>query len=202
METITSLGFHEPPPSDRQLNAEIVRLVVREQFSELAVRSVDFLASGWEYDAYLVDQRWLLRFPRYADVARGLDWEASAIERVAAAVGDAFRVPRISHWGAPSALFPHRFFGSAFIPGIAADIATFLSNFKGKGRDAMRASEDGGPHTRKTRPRNARGAAFANPRSSPARSSRRRNTEPPPPPDRRWSPRASASTSGFPCRPP
>ncbi len=62
-----------PPPSDRDLSVDIVRRVMSEQFSHLGLHTIDYLGSGYEYDAYVIDGNLLVRFPRYADVAHGLE---------------------------------------------------------------------------------------------------------------------------------
>lgn len=115
------MGFFDPPPSDRELNDDIVRDVVRDQFPPLAVQSVEYLGSGWENDAYLVNHHLVLRFPRYADVARGFEREDRLLTLVAAAAGASVGIPRITLWGKPSARFPHPFVGHDLIPGVAAD---------------------------------------------------------------------------------
>lgn len=123
MSEARSAGWWAPEPYDRKLDAEIVRRVVREQFPDLAEGAVQFHGWGWEHDAYVVDQRWLFRFPRHAGsgALAEMQWEAGAIERVARAVGDALRVPRVLLWGEPSAHFPYHFYGNEFIPGIGSD---------------------------------------------------------------------------------
>jgi aminoglycoside phosphotransferase (APT) family kinase protein len=113
-------GFYEPPPTDRDLDAEIVRHVLRAQFPDLALRSVEHLGDGWEHDAYLVDDHLVFRFPRYADTGRGLARDAQLFALVDSATEGAVRVPRIRRWGAPSARFPHPFAGHEVIPGVAA----------------------------------------------------------------------------------
>lgn len=97
----------DPEPYDRALDADIVRRVLREQFSELAEGSIQFHRWGWECDAYRVDECWLFRFPRHAETANigVMKSEVRALERVAAAIGNAFRVPRVSLWGVPGAHF-------------------------------------------------------------------------------------------------
>ena len=112
-----SEGFVDPPTPDRELSVEIVREVLREQFPQLAVQSVEYLASGWRNDAYLVDQHLVVRFPQYAAAADGLEAQARQLDLVAAAAGGLFAVPRITLWGEPSARFPHRFAGHELIPG-------------------------------------------------------------------------------------
>ena len=97
-----SVGFYEPPPIDRELTAEIVRSVVREQFPELAVATVEPLGDGWENDTYLVDGHIVFQFPRQAG-GDSFEWEERMHTFVASAIGDIARVPRITRWGRPSA---------------------------------------------------------------------------------------------------
>jgi aminoglycoside 2''-phosphotransferase len=116
-----SVGFYEPPPTDRELAADVVRDVVREQFPELAVATVERLGDGWEHEAYLVDGRVVFRFPRYADVGRGFGPEERVHALVASAVAGSVGIPRITRWGTPSTLFPHPFAGHDVIPGLDAN---------------------------------------------------------------------------------
>jgi aminoglycoside phosphotransferase (APT) family kinase protein len=115
------LGFFDPPPSDRELSGDVVRHVLHEQFPELAAQSLEYLGSGWEHEAYLVDHHLVIRFPRYAGVARGFEREERLLTLVASATGPSISVPRITHWGKPSTRFPHNFAGHEMIPGVAAD---------------------------------------------------------------------------------
>jgi len=110
----------EPPPSDRELTDDLVRLTLQEQFPELALERVELIGSGWEYDVYLIDDHLAIRFPRYAEVARDLDRAEAILEFVGTELGSAVRVPRISLKGRPGPYFPHPFFGHEVIPGIPA----------------------------------------------------------------------------------
>jgi aminoglycoside phosphotransferase (APT) family kinase protein len=114
------VGFYAPPPTDRALTADAVRDVVRAQFPELAVDTLERLGDGWEHEVYLVDGRVAFRFPRYADVGRGFAFEERRLALVASVVGDVVGIPRITRWGRPSVRFPHPFAGHALIPGVAA----------------------------------------------------------------------------------
>ena len=111
---------HDAPKSDRHLDAAIVRLVLQDQFPALELRSIARLGSGWEYDAYLIDDHLVVRFPRYADVARDLDSAEAVLELVGSSIGSSVTVPKIILRGRGSDLFPHRFFGHELIPGIDA----------------------------------------------------------------------------------
>lgn len=118
----------EPPPADRELNADLVRQVLADQFPSLGLQTVDYLASGWEHDAYLVDERVVLRFPRYREVADGLERDGAILELVSSAVGSAATIPQITLWGSPSKHFPHHFFGHEAIPGVDANPLVHPSN--------------------------------------------------------------------------
>lgn len=114
----------EPPPSDRELNEELVRLVMDQQFPDFKVEQVECLGSGWEYDVYLVDGHLVVRFPRYAEVAEDLDRAEALLSFVGAELGSEVTVPRIILRGEPGPDFPHSFFGHELIPGVpAADTA-------------------------------------------------------------------------------
>jgi aminoglycoside phosphotransferase (APT) family kinase protein len=115
-----AIGFYEPPPIDRELTAEIVRDVVREQFPELAVATVERLGDGWENETYLVAGRVVFRFPRRAD-GGGFEWEERVHAFVASVIGHMVGIPRITRWGRPSARFPYPFAGHDVVPGIDAN---------------------------------------------------------------------------------
>ena len=116
-----SIGFYEPPPTDRELTAEIVRAVVREQFPELAVASVEPMGEGWEFETFLVDDRVVFRFPRRADGGDGFEWQERLHVLVASVISDIVRIPRITRWGKPCGRFPYRFTGHDLVPGVGAN---------------------------------------------------------------------------------
>ncbi|HEV3485891.1 MAG TPA: phosphotransferase [Vicinamibacterales bacterium] len=118
--TGSSIGFYEPPPTDR-LTADVVRDVIREQFPELAADTVEPMGEGWENETYLVDGRVVFQFPRYADDAGVFEWEARVQALVASVIGDMVGIPRITRWGRPSARFPYAFAGYDVIQGVAAN---------------------------------------------------------------------------------
>lgn len=118
----------EPPPTDRELNEELVRLTLGHQFPELELGQVRRIGSGWEYDVYLIDDHLVVRFPRYADVARGLGRAEAILEFVASELPLGPSVPQITLRGEPGPHFPHSFFGHRLIPGIpASDAAAPIS---------------------------------------------------------------------------
>jgi aminoglycoside phosphotransferase (APT) family kinase protein len=115
-----SIGFYEPPPTDRELTPEIVRDVVREQFPDLPVASVRQRGEGWEHETYLVDDHVVFRFPRQAGGA-DFEWEEGLHALVDSVIGNIVGIPRITRWGRPSARFPYEFAGHELIPGVPAN---------------------------------------------------------------------------------
>jgi aminoglycoside phosphotransferase (APT) family kinase protein len=126
--TGSSIGFYEPPPTDRELTAEIVRAVVREQFPELTVASVEPMGPGWEFETFLVDHRVVFRFPRRADGGDGFEWQERLHVVVASVIGDIVGIPRITRWGRPCGRFPYRFTGHDVIPGVGANDPSVAMN--------------------------------------------------------------------------
>ena len=116
-----SAGFYEPPPTDRELTLETVRALVREQFPELPVTTLQLLGDGWEHETYLVDDRVAFRFPRRAGGIDDFVWEEGIHTLVASVIGDLVAIPRITRWGRRSARFPYPFAGHDLIPGVQAN---------------------------------------------------------------------------------
>ena len=58
------------PPwrSERELGVDGVRRVLRARFPALAAERVEFLHQGWDSEVFEVDDGWLFRFPKRAEV--------------------------------------------------------------------------------------------------------------------------------------
>jgi aminoglycoside 2''-phosphotransferase len=118
---MNSIGFYEPPPTDRELTAKIVRDVVREQFPVLSVSTVEPLGEGWEHETYLVDDHVVFRFPLQAGGGDDFEFEEGVHALVSSVIGDIVGIPRITRWGRPSARFTYAFAGYELISGVAAN---------------------------------------------------------------------------------
>ena len=116
-----SVGFYEPPPADRELTPETARDLVREQFPDLAVATIERMGDGWEHETYLVDDRVVFRFPRQAVGDDEFAIEERVHALVASVIGDIVGIPRITRWGRPSTRFPHPFAGHDLVPGVPAN---------------------------------------------------------------------------------
>ena len=109
--------FVDEPDDDFELSLDLVASVLREQFPQIARCSIQFLESGWSYDAYLVDESLVFRFPRHAGVARDLDRQERVLAFVGSAVGASVGIPKSVLRGAPSARFPYCFTAHEYIAG-------------------------------------------------------------------------------------
>ena len=110
---------HYPWSADRELTLEMATLEVSAQFPELHPVQVRYVGSGWDCDAYLVNQEWLFRFPRRRDVVETLERGIAVLERLPELSG--VRTPRNAKSGRPGSRFPYHFFGYRWIAGCGAD---------------------------------------------------------------------------------
>jgi aminoglycoside phosphotransferase (APT) family kinase protein len=97
---------------DERLASELIH----EQFAPLPRRSLERLAEGWDYVAYLVDGEWVFRFPRREVVVPGTEREIALLPRLATLLPIA--VPTPMHVGRPGERFPWPFYGARFLPGV------------------------------------------------------------------------------------
>ena len=97
---------------------------VREQLPALECHWAKHLGSGWAADVYLLDDHFVARFPRNADVARWVDWDQAVLCLVTASLASAFSIPKVVGRGRAGAYFPHDFLVCEFVPGVAADCIT------------------------------------------------------------------------------
>ena len=50
--------------TDRHLNDELARKLIEFRFPHIETREVEYLGSGWEFDAYRTADDYVFRFPR------------------------------------------------------------------------------------------------------------------------------------------
>jgi len=116
-----SVGFYEPAPADRELTVDGVRNVIREQFPDLYLDTLERFGDGFENETFLVDGHVVFQFPRHIGEGDGFAHEERIHALVASAIGDIASVPRITRWGRPSAWFAGTFAGYELIPGVPAN---------------------------------------------------------------------------------
>jgi aminoglycoside phosphotransferase (APT) family kinase protein len=104
------------PAFDRALAARLIA----SQFPELNSVRVEHLGEGCDSVAFEVDDAWVFRFPKRADVEQQLLVEMNVLPALTAA-GSPVAVPQFQFKGLPSTEFPHHFGGYRKLPGITAN---------------------------------------------------------------------------------
>jgi aminoglycoside phosphotransferase (APT) family kinase protein len=93
----------------------LARRLIAAQFPELELRSLRLLGQGWDMTVWLVDDRWVFRFPRREMVIRGLVSEIAHLPQLASLVP--LPIPRPTYLGEPSPEYRWPFYGAPFLPG-------------------------------------------------------------------------------------
>jgi aminoglycoside phosphotransferase (APT) family kinase protein len=94
----------------------LARRLIGAQFPDLELRSMWSLGQGWDMTVWLVDDRWVFRFPRRETVVSGLLAEISHLPRLAPLVPLPIPIP--TYLGAPSSEYCWPFYGAPFLPGL------------------------------------------------------------------------------------
>ena len=112
-----------------QVPDELARALIGEQFPELREAPIRLLAAGWDNVVYLVDDRWVFRFPRRAIAVAGVEREIATLPRIAPHLLLPVPVPRFV--GSPSADYPWPWFGAPFLRGIELAAAAIPDDERG-----------------------------------------------------------------------
>jgi aminoglycoside phosphotransferase (APT) family kinase protein len=100
------------------IDESLARELIREQFPSLAVASISLLGTGWDNTAFLVDSRYVFRFPRRKVAVELLRREASALPLIVSRVSLSVPVPEFH--GEPSSVYHWPFAGYELLPGTTA----------------------------------------------------------------------------------
>lgn len=98
-----------------RVDESLARRLIGEQFPEVEQRSFRLLGEGWDNTVYLVDERWVFRFPRKAMVIPGFRNEIAHLPTLAPLLP--LRIPVPTLVGEPSDEFEWPFYGAPFLPG-------------------------------------------------------------------------------------
>lgn len=101
--------------ADVEIDANLVRALLEEQFPSLDASSARPLAEGWDNAVWVVEERWAFRFPRRVIAVPLVARELAVLPRLAPLLP--LRVPAPALLGEPSELFPRPFFGAPLLPG-------------------------------------------------------------------------------------
>ena len=111
-----------PWAADRELTVAQAARAIRSQFADIQADHVRLIGSGWDNDAFVVEDRWVFRFPRRRDMGEPLDKERKLAPIVAEALSNlGVEVPAMTMLGQPCDDFPYRFGGYPLLPGVPAD---------------------------------------------------------------------------------
>lgn len=97
------------------IDADVVRRVVGTQFPELALDSLRLIGEGWDNSVWLVDERWIFRFPRREVAVRPGELQVELLPVLGPLLP--LPVPQPVFVGRPSEDFRWPFFGTPFLPG-------------------------------------------------------------------------------------
>jgi aminoglycoside phosphotransferase (APT) family kinase protein len=101
--------------ADVDVDEELVRALLAEQFPELDAASARPLAEGWDNSVWLVEERLAFRFPRRAVAAPLVEREVAVLPLLAPLLP--VRVPEPVCIGRPRDRYPWSFFGCPLLPG-------------------------------------------------------------------------------------
>ncbi len=93
----------------------LVRALLAEQFPELDASSAKLLGEGWDNAAWVVEDRWVFRFPRRQIAIPGVERELAVLPRLAALLPVPIPEPRFV--GRPSERFRWPFYGASLLSG-------------------------------------------------------------------------------------
>ena len=103
------------------MDLELARKLIRERSPEVCAATVERIGEGWDNVAYLVDRKWVYRFPRGELPAKLLANECEFMPRVAGRLPAPVSVPEAV--GAPTADFPWPVARHRYVAGTTADRA-------------------------------------------------------------------------------
>lgn len=104
--------------ADVELSADGARDLIEAQFPSLAPATLVLLGNGWDNTAFLVNDRYVFRFPRRQVAAALLENEARALLLIGTHLP--LQVPAPEFIGKPDGGYPYPFCGYPYIAGVTA----------------------------------------------------------------------------------
>ena len=105
--------------ADFELTAQDAAQLIEQQFPELAPAHLVLLGVGWDNIAFLVNERWVFRFPRRLIAAGLIEREARILPLLAPHLPLCISVPE--YVGTPTASYPYVFAGYQILHGRPAN---------------------------------------------------------------------------------
>ncbi|HEX2883982.1 MAG TPA: phosphotransferase, partial [Candidatus Limnocylindria bacterium] len=101
---------------ERVVDPDLARALIQARVPELAAAPINRLAEGWDNVVYLVDGRWVFRFPQREIAVPGVRREIATLERIGPHLPLPVPVPR---WvGGDDEGYPWPWFGTEHLPGV------------------------------------------------------------------------------------
>jgi aminoglycoside phosphotransferase (APT) family kinase protein len=97
------------------VDANLARRLIGGQFPDVPLDSLRLIGEGWDNTVWLVDERWVFRFPRRTLAIPGVEREIAALPRLAPRLP--LPIPAPVFVGEPAEGFPWPFFGAEHVPG-------------------------------------------------------------------------------------
>jgi aminoglycoside phosphotransferase (APT) family kinase protein len=104
---------------DIEVDASLAARAIGEQFPALRDAPVAPFGSGWDNAAFLVDRRFIFRFPVRRIAAPLIEREIAILPLIAPALP--LPIPAATFIGVPSLVFPHAFAGYPLLAGTPSD---------------------------------------------------------------------------------
>ena len=101
--------------AEQVVDEQAARRLIGGQFPEVELGRLELLGEGWDNTVWLVDGRWVFRFPRRHVVLPGQARELQVLPQIAARLP--LRIPEPVFVGEPADGYPWRFSGCPLIPG-------------------------------------------------------------------------------------
>lgn len=103
---------------ERVVTTELAQALIEAQFPDLAPVRVSLLGTGWDNTAFVINERWVFRFPRRTIAAPLLTHELNILQAVAPTLS--LPVPVPERIGTPTEDFPWLFAGYRMLEGRTA----------------------------------------------------------------------------------
>src|SRR5262245_40038701 len=110
--------MNEPWAAEHVVDVELARALIEDQFPELVPAKVEPFGVGWDNTAYLVNTKWVFRFPRRSIAAPLIERELALLPAIAPRVTLPIPVPRFA--GRPEERFAWPFAGYRVLEGRTA----------------------------------------------------------------------------------
>lgn len=112
--------------AEHVVDEQAARALLSAQFPQLALRTIEPLGVGWDNTVYLVDDTWVVRFPRREVALPAVAREVALLPKLAPRLP--LRVPVPELLGVPANGYPWPFWACRLVPGVELAEAGLLAD--------------------------------------------------------------------------